>query len=100
MIGLSRRDALGLAIVEHGPTVVIAFVVGVLLGLGLFALLEPGLGMDALVGARLEVPLSADPRALSLIFAGMLAIAAVGIGLAAWMQRRGAAVASLRRGAE
>jgi putative ABC transport system permease protein len=100
MVGLSRRDALGLAIVEHGPTVVIAFVVGVLLGLGLFALLEPGLGMDALVGARLEVPLSADPRALSLIFAGMLAIAAVGIGLAAWMQRRGATVASLRRGAE
>jgi len=100
MVGLSRRDALGLAIVEHGPTVVIAFLVGVLLGLGLFALLEPGLGMDALVGARLEVPLSADPRALGLIFAGMLAIAAVGIGLAAWMQRRGAGVASLRRGAE
>ena len=65
-----------------------------------FALLEPGLGMDALVGARLEVPLSADPRALGMIFAGMLAIAAVGIGLAASLQRRGEAVASLRRGAE
>src|SRR5262249_6762397 len=87
MVGLARRAPLGLAIVEHGPTVLIAFVIGVLLGLGLFALLEPGLGMDAIVGARLAVPLTADARALSLILAGTLAIAAVGIGLAAWTQR-------------
>ena len=100
MIGLSRREALGLAIVEHGPTVLLAFVAGVGLGLGLFILLQPGLGLDALVGSRLEVPLTADPRTLGLIFAGVLAVATVGIGLAAWMQRRGVAVAALRRGFE
>ncbi len=100
MIGLSRRDALGLAVLEHGPTVVLAFVAGVGLGLGLFALLEPGLGLDAIVGSRIEVPLSADPGQLGIIAAGILAIAAVGIGLAAWMQRRGVAVAALRRGFE
>jgi len=100
MLGLSRREALGLAIVEHGPTVLFAFVAGIALGLGLFVLLEPGLGLDALVGSRVEVPLTADPRQLAIIFAGVLVIAAVGIGLAAWMQRRGAPVAALRRGFE
>jgi putative ABC transport system permease protein len=100
MLGLSRRQALGLAIVEHGPTVLLAFVAGVALGLGLFVLLEPGLALDALVGSRIEVPLTADPRQLAIILAGVLVIAAVGIGLAAWMQRRGGSVAALRRGFE
>jgi ABC-type lipoprotein release transport system permease subunit len=100
MIGMSRRDALGLAIVEHGPTVLLAFIAGVALGLGLFVLLQPGLDLDALVGARLPVPIVTDPRQLGVILGGVLAIAVVGIGLAAWMQRRGVAVAALRRGFE
>ena len=100
MLGMSRRDALRLAIVEHGPTILIAFLAGVALGLGLFVLLEPGLGLDAIVGSKLDVPLTADPRQLGIIFGGVLAIATVGIGLAAWMQRRGVAVAALRRGFE
>lgn len=100
MIGLSRRDALGLAVVEHGPTVILAFAAGVGLGLGLFALLEPGLGLDAIVGSRIVVPLTPDPGQLGIIAAGVVAIAVVGIGLAAWMQRRGVAVLALRRGFE
>jgi putative ABC transport system permease protein len=97
-LGLSRRQAWLLTIVEHGPTVVLAFVAGVALGIGLFVLLEPGLGLDALVGARVAVPLSADPRQIGLILAVVVAIASVGIGLAAWAQRRGSAVVALRRG--
>ena len=100
MIGLSRGDALGLAIVEHGPTVLLAFIAGIALGFGLFVLLQPGLGLDALVGSELDVPVSVDPGQLGLIGAGTLGIATVGIGLAAWMQRRGIAVAALRRGFE
>ncbi|HET7472634.1 MAG TPA: FtsX-like permease family protein [Candidatus Limnocylindrales bacterium] len=100
MIGLSRRDALGLALIEHGPTVLLAFGAGVALGLGLFALLEPGLGIDAIVGSTFDVPLTADPQQLGLTFVVVLAIAIVGIGLAAWMQRRGSAVLALRRGFE
>jgi ABC-type lipoprotein release transport system permease subunit len=99
-IGLSRGDAVGLVVIEHGPTVILAFIAGVALGLGLFVLLEPGLGLDAIVGSKIQVPLTADPRQLAIIFAGILAIAVVGIGLAAWMQRRGVAVAALRRGFE
>ena len=97
-LGLSRRQAWLLTIVEHGPTVLLAFVVGVALGIGLFALLEPGLGLDALVGAKVAVPLTADPRQIGLILAVVVAIASVGIGLAAWAQRRGSAVVALRRG--
>jgi putative ABC transport system permease protein len=100
MIGLSRRDALGLAIVEHGPTVLFAFVAGVALGLGLFVLLEPGLGLDAIVGSKVAVSLSADPQQIAIIAGATIAIAVVGIGLAAAMQRRGAAVAALRSGFE
>jgi predicted lysophospholipase L1 biosynthesis ABC-type transport system permease subunit len=99
-LGLSPRGALGLVIVEHGPTVAIAFVAGIALGLGLFVLLEPGLGLDALVGSRVDVPLTADPRQLAIILASVLAITIVGIGLAAWMQRRATPVAALRRGFE
>jgi ABC-type lipoprotein release transport system permease subunit len=99
-IGLSRGDAVGLVVIEHGPTVILAFVAGVALGLGLFVLLEPGLGLDAIVGSKIQVPLTADPQQLAIIFAGILAISVIGIGLAAWMQRRGVAVAALRRGFE
>ncbi len=100
MIGLSRSDALGLAIFEHGPTVLCALVAGVALGFGLFVVLQPGLGLDALVGSRTNLPVSVDPRQLSVIGGGILAIATVGIGLAAWMQRRSVAIAALRRGFE
>jgi ABC-type antimicrobial peptide transport system permease subunit len=97
-LGLSRRQAWLLTIVEHGPTVILAFVAGIGLGIGLFALLEPGLGLDALVGAKVAVPLGADPRQIGVLLAVVVAIAAVGIGLAAWAQRRGSAVVALRRG--
>jgi putative ABC transport system permease protein len=99
-LGLSRRQAVAMTVIEHGPTVLIAFVVGVAFGLGLFALLEPGLGVDALVNARLPVPLTADPAQLAMIFGIVVAIAAVGIGLAAWLQRRGSTVLALRRGTD
>jgi putative ABC transport system permease protein len=99
-LGLSPRGALGLVIVEHGPTVAIAFVAGIALGLSLFVLLEPGLGLDALVGSQVDVPLTADARQLAIILASVLAITIVGIGLAAWMQRRAIPVAALRRGFE
>jgi putative ABC transport system permease protein len=99
-LGLSTRQAVAMTVIEHGPTVLFAFVVGAALGLGLFAMLEPGLGLDVLVGARVNVPLTPEPAQLALTFVAVLMIAAVGIGLAAWMQRRNGPVAALRVGAE
>ena len=55
MVGLSRRDAFRLAAVEHGPTVVLAALAGIGFGLGLFVLLEPGLGLDGW-SARIRGP--------------------------------------------
>ena len=54
-LGLTRREALGLVIVEHGPTILVAFVAGVLLGLGLFSVLRDSLGL-----ARSSAPRSSS----------------------------------------
>lgn len=99
-LGLSRRETLSLVIVEHGPTVVVAFAAGAALGLGLFVVLRPGLGFDAIVGSGLPIPLSLEAGPVGLVLAAVVAIAAVGIGLAAVLQRRGAPVHAIRRGFE
>jgi hypothetical protein len=52
------------------------------------------------VGSRIDVALTADPGQLAVILASVLAITIVGIGLAAWMQRRGSPITALRRGFE
>ena len=99
-LGLTRREALGLLIVEHGPTIVVAFVVGVGLGLGLFALLRPGLGLAALTGAAIDVSIGIEPAHLLLLLIAISLIVAVGIGLGAALQRGAAPAAAVRRGFE
>jgi putative ABC transport system permease protein len=99
-LGLTRREALGLLIVEHGPTIVVAFVVGVGLGLGLFALLRPGLGLAALTGAAIDVSIGIEPAQLLLLLIAISLIVAVGIGLGAALQRGAAPAAAVRRGFE
>ncbi|HEY7132642.1 MAG TPA: FtsX-like permease family protein [Candidatus Limnocylindrales bacterium] len=99
-MGLSRRESLGLAILEHGPTVVLAAIAGIALGLGVFLLVEPGLGLDGLIGSRVDVPFSVDARQLAGIAVAVLAVAALGIALATWTQRRAAPIAALRGGVD
>src|SRR5262245_10286838 len=99
-LGLTRREALGLVIVEHGPTIVVAFVAGVLLGLGLFALLRDGLGLASLVGAPIVVDVGIDPLQLGGVLLAIVTIVALGIGLGAALQRNAAPVAAVRRGFE
>jgi putative ABC transport system permease protein len=97
-LGLSRREATSLVIVEHGPTIIVAFVAGVLLGLGLFALLRDGLGLASLVGAPIVVDVGIDVGQLTLVFLAVATIVALGIGLGAALQRNAAPVAAVRRG--
>jgi putative ABC transport system permease protein len=97
-LGLTRREALGLVVVEHGPTIVVAFVAGVLLGLGLFAMLRDALGLASLVGAPIVVDVGIDPIQLGAVLIAIVAIVAVGIGLGAALQRNAAPVAAVRRG--
>ena len=99
-LGLTRREALGLLIVEHGPTIVVAFAAGVGLGLVLFALLRPGLGLAALTGADIDVSIGIEPAHLLLLLIAISLIVAVGIGLGAALQRGAAPAAAVRRGFE
>jgi putative ABC transport system permease protein len=97
-LGLSRRESLGLVVVEHGPTIVVAFVAGAVLGLGLFAMLRDGLGLASLVGAPIVVDVGIDPLQLGVLLLAIVSIVALGIGLGAALQRGAAPVAAVRRG--
>ena len=79
-IGVSSRQGVALVLFEYVPTVVIAFVAGVLVGWACFLFLLPGLGLDALVGSPLEVPLQVEPAHLALLLAALAGI--VGLGWA------------------
>jgi len=98
--GLSRRDAIGLVVAEHGPIVALAFGVGIAIGLGLFLVLRPGLGLAGIVGSNLDVPLAVEPVHLVLLLALVVIIASVGIALGAAIQRRALLAAAVRRGVE
>lgn len=99
-LGLNRREAIGLVVVEHGPIVFVAFVAGAALGVGLFAVLRDGLGLASLVGAPIVVDVGIDPLLLGLVLLAIVTIVALGIGLAAALQRNAAPVAAVRRGFE
>lgn len=99
-LGLSRREAAALAVVEHGPTVVLALAAGVALGLALFVLLLPGLGLAALVDSQLAIPLAVEPVHLALLLVATVIIMGAGMALAALVQRRVAPAAAIRRGIE
>lgn len=99
-LGLTRREALGLVAVEHGPTIIVAFAAGAALGIGLFALLRDGLGLSDLVGAEVDVAVGADPVQLAAILAAVVIIVALGIFLGAALQRAATPAAAVRRGFE
>jgi putative ABC transport system permease protein len=99
-LGLTRRETVWLMAVEHVPTVLVAFLGGGTLGLLLFASLRPGLGLAALVGSDVEVPIQVDPGHLGLILAAIVLILLLGLGLATALQRHSVPAAALRASAE
>ena len=96
-LGLSGRQSVWLIVAEHGPTVAVAFVVGVVLGVALFAFLRPGLGLGSIIGSDVAVPLQVDPAYLVVVFATVVGIVAIGIGIAAAIQRRAVPALAVRR---
>jgi putative ABC transport system permease protein len=99
-LGLSRREALQLIVAEHVPPAIAALVAGIALGIGLFAVLRPGLGLTALVGSDVDVPLSVNATEIALLVAGIAAIAGIGILLGAALQRSATPATAIRRGIE
>ena len=74
-LGLSRRDVLRLAAFELGPPVAAALVLGILLGVGLAYLVEPGLDLGALA-AGATVELRAPLLAPALLAAALVVVTA------------------------
>ncbi len=99
-LGLTRREVFALNIVEHGPTILVAAVIGTALGLGLFALLRDALGLTKLIGTSVDVNVGIGVGQLSVVFLSIVIIVAVGIGLGATLQRAATPVAAVRRGFE
>lgn len=99
-VGLTGRQAAGLVVVEHGPTIAVAFAAGIALGVGLVAALRDSLGLDALVGAHVDVPITIDPGQFGAVLGGIVAVVVLGLVLGARLQRGAAPLAAVRRGFE
>lgn len=96
-LGATAGQGLALTVVEHAPPVVLGIVPGVLLGIGIAVLTEPGLGLAGFIGSPL-VPLSVDVRALGLLVALLVAVDAVAIAVGTWLSRRTGVADALRMG--
>lgn len=93
ILGLSDRQAQAMLLVEYGPVTLLAVLGGAVLGLGLFAYLEPGLGFGAIVGAVQTAPPGVDAAGLGLLVVMAAAILVLGVTLGAPAQRRAASMA-------
>ena len=96
-LGLTGRQSVWLTIGEHGPAVAVALVVGAALGFGLFVALRSGLGLGAVIGSDVDVPLSVDPARLAAVVALSLGAVAVGVAAAAIFAWRTAPAQAIRR---
>jgi putative ABC transport system permease protein len=99
-LGVTPRGLLALALVEHGPAVVAATVVGVALGVGIAWLVAPGLDLAGLIGSPVAVALAIDWSVVGLLVLGLLLVLAVAIALSSWIGRRTGLAAATRQGIE
>jgi putative ABC transport system permease protein len=99
-IGLTQRQGFSMLLIEHVPTVAVAFAAGLALGFGLFVGLRPSLGLAAVVGSPIEVPVELSLTQAALILGAIVVIVATGLVLAAAVQRRVLPALALRRGGE
>jgi putative ABC transport system permease protein len=98
VIGLSRRQAVSLVFAEYTPSALIAYLIGVVLGLVLFAFLQPSMGLGPLLGVSIPVPLLIEPGLLAALLAAILAIVLVGGLIGSVVQRERDVARSIRRG--
>jgi len=94
-LGVTRRQAQELTAVEHAPPILLALVPGVLLGVGVALLVEPGLGLADFVGQE-GVPLTVNWASLGSIVIVLLAVVAVAIGAGTWLAGRVMLASALR----
>ncbi len=100
MLGLSGLQAAGLVVVENGPVVVTACGLGLGLGRVMFSFLRQGLGLEALIGSAVDVPVIIQPAQLAIVLGAIVGVVVLGLALGALMQRGAAPTAAVRRGFE
>ncbi|MGH2382728.1 MAG: FtsX-like permease family protein [Candidatus Limnocylindria bacterium] len=99
-LGMTSRGLLALSIIEHGPAVLMATVIGVALGVGVAWFVAPGLDLAGLIGSPIEVALVVDLRVVGLLLVALVLVLAVGIALSSWIGRRASLSGSTRQGIE
>lgn len=99
-LGLAPRQGRGLVGWEIGPLVVVALVVGSVLGVGVPSLVLAAVDVTALTGGTAQPDVRYDPLLLGAAVAGFVAVVLAATGLAAVLSRRGAVPARLRMGGE
>jgi ABC-type antimicrobial peptide transport system permease subunit len=97
-LGMSGRQSLGLTVVEHGPSILLAVLPGLALGIGIAYLLGPGMGLAAFAGDQPTLELHVDWQAVGLVSAGLVAVVALAVGLGTVAARRARAADALRFG--
>jgi hypothetical protein len=99
-LGMTAGGLLSLALIEHGPTVLAATVIGVVLGIGTAWLVAPGLELAALIGSPVGVALSVDWSVVGLLLLALLVVLAIGIAVSSWIGRRVSLAGATRQGIE
>jgi putative ABC transport system permease protein len=87
-LGLSDRQVASLTLVEQGFPVVLALVIGVVLGLALAWLLAPGIRLDTFSSPDATVLLQVDWVAVTAVGGTVVAVVAVAVGASSWLARR------------
>ena len=96
-LGLSGGQSLWLTVVEHAPSVFLAVLPGLALGIGIAYLLAPGMGLSAFAGGG-ALGLRIDWWVVGLVSLGLAAVVALAIGIGTWAARRARAADALRFG--
>jgi putative ABC transport system permease protein len=99
-MGVGRGQVTLLTLIEHAPPVIVAVVAGVALGLAVGWVVLPGLGLGAFTGSGRDPSLAVDLGQIVAITATLLVIVALGVALAAWVQRRADPARAIRTGIE
>ena len=96
-LGLSSGQSLWLTVVEHAPSVLLAVLPGLALGIGIAYLLAPGMGLSAFAGGG-TLGLRVDWWVVGLVSLGLALVVALAIGAGTWAARRARAADALRFG--
>jgi putative ABC transport system permease protein len=99
-VGASTTHIVALGMVEYLPTIFLSLLAGIVVGVGIFTTVEPGLGLAELLGSVVAVPLRLDllPVVVLLTMTGVVALGA--IRLSAILGERLAATTAWRTAVE